>query len=234
MSIGLLLGLLACGPQQAEFSWDTNPAMDVDVLPVVGVFDDPVVRVDGFVTETIGPERSVRRSIRTEQLLDVPDAVGYALPGAFHAAVGEGMPARLRPARFPIGARERLEGALRGKGELDDRLADVARGLDGDATLFVWVTRLDGDPLTAEALPGEIVRTLSGPVLVDFADEAYRVHADVGFAFVGKDGTVVVKHTDELEAVLSAHSDADRVGRQMAKAMARDAALLWYGGASSP
>jgi hypothetical protein len=231
-ALGVSLGLSACtAPPRAELDWNVEARLtsgQVKVLPVMSWADEPVVRLDSYLDAGIGLAREERRRERTEELKRVPDAVALAVPGAVRAKVGDAWSTHLLPGRWPPGTRDRVAGALRRGGrDVDDVLGGVARNMDADAVLMTWVSSIEGAPLTSEALPGEIVRTSAGPVLVDFGDEAYRVKAAVGMAYVASDGEVVIRYADDFEAVLSKHRDPASVGRQVAMALADEVAKVW-------
>jgi len=157
----------------------------------------------------------------------VPQQLALYLPGAVNGELGTASEAAFRPGRFPLGGRDRLTSALKGRGDLDVALSSVARGMHGEAVLFTWITGLHGEPLTAEAFPGDIVETEVGPVVVDHAQEPYRVTAGVGMALVSTDGEVVIRYADQFEAVLSGRRGASGVGRDLASALAHEVAMVW-------
>jgi hypothetical protein len=231
--LALLLLCSACAPKVApvQLSWafEAHPTPgEIRVLPVLGVYEAPEVRLEESLAGAWVPWlREAGRRERTEQLLEVPDRVALALPGAVQVAVGETWDGSFRVGRYPVGGRGRLSSALQGRGDLDLALGGVARSVGGAATLVTWIAGLEGDPLTAEAFPGEIVHTRSGSVVIDLADEAYRVRVIVGMALVASDGEVVVRYVDTFEALLSARHGPDRVGRDLAVALAEEVALVW-------
>jgi hypothetical protein len=231
LPIATLVGLAACAARSGEvtLSWDASaryPAGVIHVLPVLGTYEQPRVDLDeGLRDLTVSRDREQIRRERTYELVQVPGAIALALPGEVQVALGDAWSGRFRSARWPVGGRDRLAAALHRDGSLDDALASLAR--DDGLVLVTWVDDLRGDPLTAEALPGEVVHTASGPVIVDLFAEPYRVTAGVGMALVASDGEVVVRYADRFEGLLSASRDSDVVGRELARDLAEQAALLW-------
>jgi len=218
------------GPVRPSVSWDfaARPTYgEVRVLPVVADVEPQPLVQDTFLGAQLPGFRLASRAQRTRQLRAVPGAVGLALPGAVYGELGPAWQGHFRVGAFPSGGRDRFLAALRGRVDLEAALSDLARDIGGDASLFVWVDRLIGSPLSAEAFPGDIVRTDIGPVVVDHADEPYRVTARVGMALVASDGEVVLRYRDAFEAVLSQRSDPARVGREMARALAHEIAPVW-------
>lgn len=228
-----LVALIACHhPAGLYQDWRAEALLtpgEVRVLPVVETWEHTPPRLDSYVGAVELPEpRAALRRERTEQLADIPPAITQALPGEVGVALGSAGPAHFRPGRYPLGARERIEGALRrDDAELDVVLEAVARGMPGEAALITWVSHLEGEPLTAEGFPGDIIETAVGPVMVDHSDEPYRVHATVGVALVSTTGELVLRYDDNFEAVLSGRDDPDRVGRTVARALADEVDELW-------
>jgi hypothetical protein len=234
--IPLALLIAGCAPHHLDgtlrptVSWDfaARPTYgEVRVLPVVTDLEPQVLVRETFLGSDLPGFRLASRARRTQELEAVPGAVGLALPGAVHGELGPSWDGHFRVGAFPNGGRERILAALRGRVDLETALSDLARNVGGDASLFVWVDRLVGSPLSAEAFPGDIVRTEIGPVVVDHSDEPYRVTARVGMALVASDGEVVLRYRDAFEAVLSRRSDPLRVGRELARALAREVAPVW-------
>jgi hypothetical protein len=228
-SMVLLWSLLACAPhEEPRLSWMAEAryaGRDIRVLPVLALFDEP--ELDLVELGTVTWDREMQRRERTEQLGMLPRQVGMALPGEVNVAMGDEWTGRFTVGRYPMGTKPRVSDALRGRGDLDDALEELARGADGHAVLVTWVTQLEGVPVTRIALPGEVVETAVGPVLVDIHDEAYRVRAEIGMALVLPDGEVVLRYGDEFEAVLSSQVGPAEAGRDLARALAAEVATVW-------
>ena len=220
----------AATPQKVQLAWTFEPRAtngDVRVLPLLGLYDHlDLNRISHLGIDVPWVREEIRRQ-RMEQLEKVPREVGVALPGSISGQLGSRFTAQFRVGRYPVGMRERLKAALRGKSDLDDALAGVAHSVGGDAILVTWVTSIEGRPLTAEAFPGDFVTTPLGPVRVEHLDEPYYVTADVGMALVAYDGEVVLRYADTYESVMSGQANAVTVARDLAGAMAAEVAKVW-------
>ncbi len=228
LALALLLG--CPHEEQPEAAWVVEPRLvggEVMVLPVASTWEEPRLRLDTYVGAPVPWSRERVRRARTYELTLVPAQVAWSLPGAVNGKLGEAQEARFRPARYPPGDRGRVESALRGERELDPVLRGVARSLGGQGALFTWVTELQGDPVTVEGFPGDIIETSSGPVMIDHHQEPYRIQAAVGMALVAWDGEVVLRYDDHFESVLSERNDPARVGRDLADALAAEVSKVW-------
>ena len=228
----LAVVLLGCGVHPVSSShlpWaaEARPTHNVRVLPVLTVYDEPEVRLDGYVGAGVSWYREGIRRQRTSELNEISEAIGDSLPGAVHGEMRGCWDGNFRVGRYPVLTRDRLAGALKGRSDLDEALVDIAQSVGGEAVLFTWITELRGDPLSAEGLPGEIIETSVGPVVVDLYDEPYRVTAEVGMALVTSDGDVVVRYADTFEAILSGASRPAHTGRDLAKLLASEVAMVW-------
>lgn len=202
---------------------------EIRVVPVLHAYDAPRLRVDTYVTEGMHDAGIALRQERMAELAVVPEHLGVSLPGAIHSRLDHGWSGHFRVGHLPMGARDRLEGALRRDDveSLEAVLSSVAPGIGGEATLFTWVTELRAIPLTTEAFPGDLVETPAGLVMVDLAEEPYRIEAEVGAALVTSDGHVILRYSDRAASLLSPHRDAGRVGRDLAGSLAGEIAKMW-------
>lgn len=226
----LLAVLSGCVAQPAaDLSWSFEARAvpgEIKVLPVIGPAQTPEVILESWVGAELTPLRTELREARTDDLKALPDAVRSALPGEVHAALHGSWDGEFRVGRYPIGGKERVQAALRSRQPLDETLGVIARAADS-AVLITWVDSLDGIPLTVHSPPGEMIRTPSGPVLVDLFDEPYRVEATLGCALVASDGEVVLRYQDSFETVISGARDANTAGRALASDLARELATVW-------
>lgn len=198
---------------------------DVRVLPLLELGDAPGLVRDTWIGLPAPPEQERIRRRRTAELARVPHQIGLALPGAVNGELGPTWSGDFHIARWPDGIDERAIGAIeRNEWRI---LGSVARAVGGDAVLLTWLTALDGQPITASNMPGDVVDTPAGAVVVDLRDEPYLVTATIGAALVTRDGEVCLRYTDTFEAVLSARYDADRVGRQLARSLAAELTRVW-------
>jgi len=216
------------GAPTLAWDFEARPTYgEIRVLPVIVDIEVPALSRDSFLGTELSTSRVAQRRDRTEALATVPSEVAVALPGAVHGELGAQWAGQFRVGHYPVGGRDKVRGALRGRTDLEDALSAVAVDVGGDASLFVWVTGRRGTPLTVEGFPGETILTGGGPVLIDLGDEAYRVEARVGMALVAADGEVVLRYTDAFETVLSDGRDAATAGRDLARALAREVATVW-------
>ncbi len=230
LTLGVLL-LSGCVSRPAAIlTWrfEARPtAGEVRVMPVLSLHDPPRVNLDTWLgTQIIYPEERRRRR-RTEELAELPAAFGLALPGAVNAALGGTWDGQFRYREWPVGSAERLEVALQNPRRMEPALVHAARGVGGEAMLVTWVTGLKGEPLTAQGMPGEVLSTTVGLVVVDAGDEPYQVSMDVGMALVTRDGEVVLRYSDRFEAILSERLGTSYVGSQIAQALAAELAKVW-------
>ena len=227
-----LVALSACvarAPADTSFQFEARPTAHViHVLPTLAVYAEPELRVDGYVTDPIPWVREALRRERMEDLESLTTDFGIALPGALGDEVREVWSGRFVADGSRSGS-DRITAALvRGAG-LDEALASATRRRDGEMVLFSWVSEIEAIPVTSEAPPGEVLDTDAGPVVVDLLEEALRVRAEVGMALVSSDGEVVMRYSDRFESVLSSDRTVSRVGRDIARGLAAEVALLWPG-----
>jgi len=228
-----LFALLAgCGPKPSigaqpwRFEARTTHGI-VRVLPVITTVGPQQVQLDSFVGAGLPWAREWLRARRTVEIDRVPVELGTALPGAVNGQLGSDWDGQFLNGHYPVGTRSALRAALRGRSDVDEALANTARGVDGSAVLLTWVTELDATPLTASGFPGEIVYTDTGPVVLDFIEEPYLIEARIGMALVAHDGEVVLRYTDHFSTVLSARRDASDAARDLARALATEVEKVW-------
>ena len=230
--LAVVAGLSGCvprGPADLSFQFEArSTAPEIWVLPTLSVYAKPELRVDGYVNDPIPWVREVLRRERMTELEPLAGHFGTALPGALGERVRHSWDGRFRVEESRAGV-DRVEAALaRGVG-LDDALSMLARRREGGMVLCSWVTGIEAIPVTSEGPPGEVIETDAGPVVVDLLEEALRVRAEVGMALVSADGEVVMRYTDRFESVLSSDRTVSRVGRDIARGLAGEVALLWPG-----
>ncbi len=231
------LGLAAAGsgcvkattPAPLPFAFDARPTWgEIRVLPVVGVHEEVPVNLDSLFGADLTESRRRVRKKRTWQLDSaLPSQVAWALPGALNGALGDSWGGQFISHRHPPGVRDRLTNALTGQRDLDATLGEVARTVGGNATLVCWVRSVHGEPLSVQGLPGQVVQTEFGPVVVDHDDEPYLVNAVVGMALVARDGEVVVRYEDTFGTLLSARQGPEYAARDLAAALADEVVKVW-------
>ncbi|MCB9743727.1 MAG: hypothetical protein H6740_14100 [Alphaproteobacteria bacterium] len=210
--------------------WDVHPRVvtgDIRVAPPVVIAPPQQANLIDFMGNDLGPHHANARAERARELNDLPEAVHAAVPGALFAAMPPGWSGTFRDARLPPTTMHSLERAVSGDASLPEALAAAARLTGGEATLFTWVVAVDGAPLTASHLVGEMLIVDGVPVVVDYRNEPYQVEARVGVALVARDGELLFRYEDDYEGLLSAHSDLRWLGRSVAHALVGDIAPMW-------
>lgn len=230
---GLLAGCLhqpvAAPADGLSFAFEARPTQgEVRVVPALAVHEPLEVNLDSYLGAALPHHRELARHARTRALAEIPEAMGVALPGEVNGELGLSWGGQFRTHRLPAGPQQRLADALSGRRpDLHAVLAEAAAAVGGEATLFSWVTDLEGDPLTLRGFPGETVETTAGPVVLDHREEPFLVTARVGMALVTQDGEVVIRYEDTYDAILSEEGGASEAGRVLARSLAQEVVLVW-------
>jgi hypothetical protein len=200
---------------------------EVRVVPAIQLHDDAVPDLASFVGRDLPDVQVATRIARAHQLDQLTTAVGLALPGEVNGELGAAWEGQFRQASYPLGAKARVAEALRTGREVDAVLGATAQAIGGDAVLVTWIGSIEARPLTRESMPGAVVATPAGPVVVDARDEPFLVSARVGLALVVADGEVVLRYEDTYDTVLSGARGPDAAGRDLAHALAAEVAKVW-------
>lgn len=223
-----VVGIAQSAPPVLPYAFEERAVRGaVHVLPVIDLVDPLPVETTAFVGEAVPWVREEIRGERVASLALVGHELALAMPGAIHAAVGREWKGVFHRGRFPVSGRAQVRRGLAETGVLDRNLGRVAGRMRGDASLFTWVSRIAGRPLTAEAFPGEFVSTTIGPVVVDHLDEPYFVEVDLGLALVTHDGEVVLRYEDRLAGVLSEEDSPTQLATRLASQMAAELVSVW-------
>jgi hypothetical protein len=210
------------------FRFEARPTGgEVRVVPALRLHDTVPPELGSFLGGALAQGQIDVRTTRTHELGELSSAVGRALPGEVNGALGRAWTGQFVTHPFPTASRQRVVDALRTGRDLDTALADAARAIGGDAALISWMDELEARPLTLSDLPGQLLETPAGPVVVDYPDEPYLVTARVGMALVAADGEVVVRYQDTYETVLSGSRGPSIAGRDLAYALAAEVAMIW-------
>jgi len=211
-----------------SFAFEARPTTgEVRVVPALQLHEPVATELGSFIGRVL-PERQARvREQRTRQLRLLSGAVGLALPGEVNGELGASWAGEFQAHAYPLGVRQRVTEALRSQRGVDAALSEAAQAIGGDAVLISWMDQLDARPLTLTGIPGTVVDTPVGPLVVDSDDEPYLVSARVGMALVAGDGEVVVRYHDTYETVLSGARGPQVAGRDLAHALAAEVAMVW-------
>ncbi len=223
----LLAAAFAAAPPPPWRFEPRRTAGEIHVVPVVATNARPHLVADTWVGRPLPDEFLDTRRRRTADLSTLPGRTGYEIPGALNARIGREWDGRFSLASLPIGGEQRIASALHGAGDLDNTLSALGRAMGGQATLFTWVASLEGVPLTASQVPGDIVDTPAGPVVVDFKDEPYLVTAEVGMALVASDGEIVLRYRESIDTVLSGRFGPARASRALADTLVEEVVRVW-------
>ncbi|MEQ1570891.1 MAG: hypothetical protein ABMA64_35000 [Myxococcota bacterium] len=210
------------------FTFEARPTTgEVRVLPALQLYAAVAPDLNSPLGRPLPHDQATTRITRAIQLDALAGAVGLALPGEVNGELGERWPGQFRLGSYPMGARGRVEEALRTGRDLDGVLGEAARAVGGDAVLISWVDQLDARPLSRDEWPGSLVNTAAGLIVVDPADEPFAVSARVGLALIASDGEVVVRYDDTYETVLSRERGTEVAARDLAHALASEVAKVW-------
>lgn len=230
-ALSALSGCAAHAPDAGPylpFAFEARPTSgEVRVVPALQLHSAVNPEFGSFFGTALSERQSAVRVQRARQLAALCDAVGVALPGEVNGELGDTWPGQFRSHAYPIGARQRVIEALRSGRGVDHALAEAARSIGGDAVLISWMDQIEASPLTMSGLPGTVVDTPAGPIVVDYPDEPFVVSARVGMALVTADGEVVVRYHDTYETVLSGTRGPGTAGRDLAHALAEEVAQVW-------
>lgn len=210
------------------FAFEARPTEgEIRVVPALRLHEPLDVELDSFLGPALPPGPVSVRVARTRELQELSRAVGLALPCEVNGALGAAWPGQFTSHDMPQAAQRHLEEALRGEGDLDQALADAARAVGGDGVLFSWMDRLEASPLSLVDVPGAVLDTPAGPVVLDDRDEPYLVSARIGMALVAADGEVVLRYTDTYETVLSGARGPTVAGQDLAREIVDEVAMVW-------
>lgn len=225
---------MGCGSRrvpepQLPFTWEARAIEgEVRVLEGLAAHEPVVLELGSFVGGELPEPRALVRERRLSEVHQLPQSVGWALPGAVNGALADHWVGDFRSGSWPSGRRERVLSALQRGHGLDRALGDVARAAGGDAVLVSWVDRLQARPLSLDGFPGELVHTPAGSVIIDHGDEPYLVELRAGMALVAADGEVVVRYHQNMATVVSKARSPEAVGRALAADMAAEVAKVWH------
>jgi hypothetical protein len=236
--LALCLGAVGCVGRtppapQLPFAWeDRDLRGDVAVLPALALHEPLAIDDASFLGLDLPERRLAAREERRRQLLELPEALGWSLPGAVNGRWARAYPEQplavtFRSRDWSAPAARRVADAIAAGHGLHDALATLPRSVGGDAVLVTWVDRLSARPLSLDGFPGELVHTAAGPVIVDHAEEPFLVDLRAGMALIAADGEVVMRYQQDMMTVLSATRSPEAVGRELADDLAAEVLKVW-------
>ena len=176
---GLFLG---CGPQHTAgldpLPWDAQPTPihgPVYVATPLVVSETPSLNLEGFLGEQLKDGWAQGRIRRTAQLTELPYTLSEALVGQLYSTVVKDWDHHFRPLEFTKRRHQELLLAVYSQNGRHPALSAHAKEVGGGGTLFLWVTELDGHPLTSDTMSGELIFHNNIPVMVD---RTYRALID--------------------------------------------------------
>ena len=132
-----------------------------------------------------------------------------------------------RPLEFTKRRHQELLMAVYSQNGRHPALSAHAKEVGGGGTLFLWVTELDGHPLTSDTMSGELIFHNNIPVMVDRSSEPYRVEMTIGASLYDGEGQLAFLYEDVYEALLSESQDTRNVAKELAQELVQDLSLIW-------
>ena len=233
IALGLSTPLLGCQhahPNVHEGCWDAQPT-PIDgtlfVAPPLVSAEAPSLNLEGFLGEKLQDGWADGRIRRTAQLSELPYALSDALPGQLYQDVLSHWEGHFRPTQWDKKDHQSLLLKDPESADFFNQLSAEAKKRGSGGTLFVWVTHLDGHPLTSSTMSGELIFHKERPVLVDRLSEPYHVEIALGAALFDGSGHLAFRYQDHYESLLSESQDTHNAAKELAKDLASDLALIW-------
>jgi hypothetical protein len=234
IKIGVLVMLsAACASLRQpveEPCWDAQPTTiegTVFVAPPLVATELPTLNLTGFLGEELQGGWAAGRIRRTAQIAELPYAVADALPGQLHRIFPGDWAGHFRPNELNSRRHRALVSAALGGENLNQMLSETAKKWGGGGSLFVWITALDGYPLTESTMSGELVFHRDLPVIVGLDSEPYKVEISLGAALFDSEGVLAFRYADHYEALLSTSQNLDHAAHQLAESLVSDLQLIW-------
>jgi len=213
-----------------EPCWDAQPTAikgTIFVAPPIVATELPEANLTGFLGEELQGGWATGRLRRTAQMGELPYAIADALPGQLHQSFPSDWGGHFRPAQLDSKRLRSLISAAAGHKNLSYNLSETAQQLGGGGSLFVWVTALNGHPLTESTMSGELVFHEDRPVMVGRESEPYRVEISLGAALFDADGVLAFRYADHYDTLLSESQDLQKAASHLAERLVSDLTLIW-------
>lgn len=229
----LLLGA-SCATRHVEpldylpFAFEARASIgEIWVLPALAVHQPVELDERHMLGAALTLRQRRIRKQRTLELEGLPATIGQALPGEVNATLGAAWQGQFRHHAAPAEHTQRLSDAvLQRRPDIQGVLETYAQAF-GRWALLTWVTEISGEPLIRRALPGEVIETPAGPVVVDLEDDPHLVSVKLGTALLSPDGEVVLRYEDRFDAVLTGQDARENAGRRLARALADEITMVW-------
>ena len=231
----LLLGhLWACttipAPPVDPPPWDAQPTPilgPIHVATPLVTSETPDLNLEGFLGETLEHGWTQGRIRRTAQLTELPYTMSEALVGELYGSIMVDWGHHFRPLDLSQKRHQDLLIAVASQAELHRKLSALAEETGGGGTLFLWITRLKGHPLTSDTMSGELFFHNHIPVMVDRTSEPYRVEMSIGASLYDGRGQLAFHYQDTYQGVLSESQNTRHVAKNLAQELVQDLSLIW-------
>jgi len=187
----------------------------------------PEANLTGFLGEELQGGWATGRLRRTAQMGELPYAIADALPGHLHRTSPKEWNGHFRPGQLESKRLRSLISAATGHSDFCKSLSETAQRLGGGGSLFIWVTALEGHPLTESTMSGELFFHQDLPVMVGRESEPYRVEISLGAALFDADGMLAFRYADHYDTLLSESQDLQRAAGDLAERLVSDLSLIW-------
>lgn len=229
--VGTLCACATTRPLPVEPSgWDVQPTPiqgPIHVATPLVASETPVLNLEGFLGETLEDGWTQGRIRRTAQLTELPYAMSEALVGELYGSVMVDWEHHFRPLDISQRRHQELLIAVASHSELHPKLSSLAQETGGGGTLFLWITHLQGHPLTADTMSGELIFHNHIPVMVDRKSEPYRVEMSIGASLYDGGGHLAFHYEDTYQSVLSESQNTRQVAKNFAEELVQDLSLIW-------
>ncbi len=209
------------------FAFEARPSQgEVWVLPVLATHHPVHIAERHLLGQALPrPQRKIRDQ-RAAELAMLPSSIALALPGELNARLGAQWKGefRHRPTANPL---NRVADAVAHRRPDLHAVLEHYGAAFGEWALLTWVNGIACEPLIARALPGDVVVTPAGPVVVDLDDDPQLISVQLGTALLAPDGEVVLRYEDRFVTVLTGRAAKQDAARDIAGSLADEVAMVW-------
>lgn len=210
-----------------EASWNWSPISeigDIKVTPLLLINHVPKLSPSGYLGEQLTSVDLEKRFKRNEQLNLIPEAFSHALPGQLARYMPENWKGVLTDTSLGLRERSKItHSLLSSPTDLDKTLEKL---VDNTALLFHWISAFEAVPLSTTIEPATTTRVAERYVFVDSKTDPVLVNIKLGLALVSAEGQILLRYQEHYEVVLSEAKGPDSAGRDLARQVASDVALV--------